>query len=283
MIDTTNITVIITGHKVLNYDQYFQYLIHSLEGSLNKSKFIVYYDKTSFEDNDNLDSIVNILKLYNISNYEVKFSQGGLLAMSYHLLKDVKTPYFLFLEHDWVFTKLPNWGKIVNAMNNNKFVKCIKFKKTGNIQRDLFTDRDSKNNIIKLETDPRITECNLISVAYWSNNPFVCTLEQMFEWSKIIHNEDFKKQMDEGNNFAYGPHGLEVELGRQFNLELETELWQDLKDKWGIYIYGNVDMKPIIGHTDGSKRCIGMHYGISEKIGTDWLTKNKNKLKKLLK
>ena len=180
----SKITVVITGHKVLTYSRYIKYLIHSLTGSLDSCKFIVYYDKSGFKDTDNLDQIVDIFKLYNISNYEVKFAQGGLHTMFYHLLTDVKTPYVLFLEHDWIFNKLPNWQNIVKAMDNNNFVKCIYFKKSRNVAYNIPWSNDVlvsdiQNNDVKLETDPRVIECDLISCAYWCNNPFICTLKQI--------------------------------------------------------------------------------------------------------
>ena len=264
------ITVIITGHRVENFDTYLKYLIHSMGDVLKECRYILYYDESSFIDLNEINKINKVLDLYGIVDYEIKVQNGGLLSAFYYMLQDIKTDYFLFLEHDWVFTKLPDFESITKSLDNHNFVNCIKFKKIGNVKRQLNSTVDSDGNPLPFQTDNRINEIKLIQACYWSNNPFVCKLDTMKEWSKNFIKENTIIKI-KNNKLKMGSNGIEEVMIKLFVNDLKINSWSKIKDKWGVYLYGDVGDEPIIAHTDGSNR----YKGLPEKNGIEWIEKNK--------
>lgn len=269
------LTVVITGHYVKDYEKYLTYLIHSLKGKLDMCNFLLYYDETSFNGDYEIEvqKIHEVLKNYNIKNYNLTIKKGGLLTAFYYMLNDISTPYFLFLEHDWVFLDIPNYDGIVDALDNHPYVKFVQFKKLGNIEKQLNSNKDYEGNKIPFIEDNRVGELPLIQSCYWSNNPFICKKEIMLEWSKIFLTDTIIENIKH-NTLKRGSRGIEEIMIKKYIKDLENNLWVDIKDNWGSYLYGNVGMNPIVGHTDGSN-----HYdGIPEQLGKKWIEENKNDL-----
>jgi hypothetical protein len=40
----------------------------------------------------------------------------------------------------------------------------------------------------------------------------------------------------------------------QYQKIISENKWEDIKDDWGTYLYGNFGEGPFVGHTDSSKR-----------------------------
>lgn len=267
-IDTTKITVVIAGHFVKNYNKYIQYLLHSMNGELSTSKYLIYYDQTSMtgDKEEHLQTLKSIMDKYSIKNYEIKIQRGGLLSVFYNMIKDVSTPYLMFLEHDWVFLEKPNYSGIVQEMDRCDFVKCVKFKKMGNVLHQLNSTRDYQGKELPFIEDDRVKEVPLIQVCYWSNNPFIARIKTIEEWSKHFLTNSMIEQI-KNNSMHGGAIGIEETLIPLYEKDVATNPWESIKDKWGVFIYGRVGMKPIIGHTDGSQR----YNGMPEQLGKEWI------------
>lgn len=268
-------TIVITSHNVECFEKYLYYLLYSLCPSLKACNFLIYYDQCSF-DLDVKDSIIDkidtVFKKNNITKYDIHFQNGGLLAAFYNLSKNIKTDYFLFLEHDWVFLKNPDFFSIIESMDKHEYVKYVAFKKLGNIEKQLNALHDYKKERIPFVKDSRIKDLDLIQCCYWSNNPFICKTKVMNSWLKIFITKEIEEKIKTNTLNRMGSRGVEQVMIRVFCEDVSKYPWSSIKDSWGVFIYGNVGMPPIIAHTDASNR----YDGLPEQLGKEWIEKNKS-------
>ena len=273
------LTIVIAGHFVEQFENYLQYLLYSMtDHGLDRCNYVLYYDESScaYENrNKNINKIQKILDKYSIKNHKIILQKGGLLSAFYGMCNNISTKYVMFLEHDWVFLRKPEYTNIIKAMDNHNFVKCVKFKKLGNIKKQLNAVKDGMGNEIPLIEDTRIKETSLIQACYWSNNPFICKIETLRLWSKnFLSNEIIQKIKT--NSLNRGSRGIEEIMIKKYTLDIHNRSWESIKDDWGVFLYGPVGMEPIIAHTDGSKR----YNGIPESLGQKWIVNYTNVLQR---
>lgn len=160
-------------------------------------------------------------------------------------IEKVKTPYFLFMEHDWCFIETPNITKLVEAMDNHKKINVVYFNKRRNIERPKLE--------FVLKPDKEITELPLLKTTKWSNNPNLTrTSKWANEWLEIVkhaplYRGDPKKQIE--------PilHGI-------YKQQIINEGFDSAHSKWGTYSYGEIGKNHMVIHIDGSQRGIDERY-----------------------
>ena len=109
---------------------YLNYLLHSLPEELKKCKILVNYD-ISNELEPNAKKVMLSAFFRDVKhsmNTSVSFSYGGLISSIDNIIEQIRTPYFVFLEHDWVFLKKDSidFDKLLTVFNTHNFVNYLK-------------------------------------------------------------------------------------------------------------------------------------------------------------
>lgn len=247
-----SVTILITGHFVDNYLFYLKYLFHSLPDSLKHCKFLIHYD-----ENSKIDVGFEILKLnayfrdcIGDVNVSLNIGFGGLINSLNTSLNKIRTPYFILLEHDWVFLKKDNidFLSLVNAFDNHDFINAVWFGKDDNSMRGFEISVDADGITTPFKREDRVDEVDLITTCRWSNNPGMFRTSKMKDWfENIIKNEHIGK-------IHQGQHNVEETIIPVYRRIISENKWDDIKDDWGTFLYGRINEGPYVGHTDASKR-----------------------------
>jgi GR25 family glycosyltransferase involved in LPS biosynthesis len=267
-----NITLVITGHFVENFTFYLNYLLHSLPDELKKCKILVNYDETNEKDIGfdklKLESFFKDIK--HSMNTSISYSKGGLISSIKNVLDKIKTPYFIFLEHDWVFlhkTEI-NFNKLIQVFNKHNFVNAIWFSKDDNQLRGFEICYDIDGTTTPFEREDRVNDCDLITSCRWSNNPAIFRLSKFKDWyDNIIKNE----YVDIVNQAA---SNVEETMIPYYRNQIKELGWNTVKDNWGTYLYGKIGEGPYVGHTDASKRYQGHNKSQPEINGENYIKNN---------
>lgn len=241
-----NMTILITGHSTENWLYYLRYLLKSLPKKILNCRFIVCYDNFSNEDQYNLNRYFRDVR--SDIQPSIEYVNGGLISSLKKCLPLIQTPYFLWLEHDWVFLKEIEWQKLINTMNSHSFINAVWFNKDDNNIRGFDICDDIDGSVTAYEVDNRIKEISLITTCRWSNNPVLLKTQKMKDWfEKYITNEyiDILHQ---------GQSNIEESLIPKYRSDIKNYGWNNIKDQWGTYLYGNIGDGPYVAHTDASRR-----------------------------
>jgi GR25 family glycosyltransferase involved in LPS biosynthesis len=266
------LTVVVAGHFVENHRFYLNYLLHSLPDELSKCKFIVHYDKSGNEDINR--EIVNLNAYFrdvkSDLNVELSFSFGGLISTIDTILLKIKTPYFLFLEHDWVFLRKDNinFDKLLKAFNNHNFINAVWFAKDDNSMRGFEIATDVENKTTPFEKEDRVTEIDLVTTCRWSNNPVIFRTSKMNDW---YHNIIKNQYVGVSHQSC---HNVEETMIPHYRKIISENKWIDIRDNWGTFLYGNVGEGPYVGHTDASRRYQGHSKSQPEINGDEYIKNN---------
>jgi GR25 family glycosyltransferase involved in LPS biosynthesis len=268
----TELTIVIAGHFVDNFIFYLNYLFHSLPDELKKCKILINYDESGDGDiGMNKFSLESFFKdVRHGMNTTISYSNGGLISSIDNTLYKIKTPYFLFLEHDWVFLNKDgvNFDKLIECFNNNNFVHSVWLSKDDNILRGFEITEDIDGAITPFELESRVSEINLTTTCRWSNNPAVFRASKFKEWFEtIIKNEHVGK-------VNQGPHNVEETMIPHYREQIKKFGWNNIRDNWGTYLYGNIGEGPYVGHTDASKRYQGHNKSAPEINGENYIKNN---------
>jgi GR25 family glycosyltransferase involved in LPS biosynthesis len=266
------LTVVVAGHFVENHQFYLNYLLHSLPNTLLNCKFIIHYDKSGSEDINR--EIVNLNSYFRdvVSNLnvELSFSFGGLISTIDNVLPKIKTSYFLFLEHDWVFLEKDNinFDDLLKAFNNHNFINAVWFSKDDNIIRGFDIATDVENKTTPFEKESRVTELDLVTTCRWSNNPVIFRVSKMKDWyDNIIKNQYVGVSHQ-------SCHNVEETMIPHYRKIISENKWVDIRDDWGTFLYGDIGQGPYVGHTDASRRYQGQSKSQPEINGENYIKNN---------
>jgi hypothetical protein len=262
------LTIVITGHSVSNWLFYLQYLLHSMPEHLYKCRFLISYDSFSNDD------------MYEISRYfrdirgeicpSVSFINGGLISSLKNVLNKIQTEYFLFLEHDWVFLEKNriDYNALLQVFDKYSFVNAVWFNKDDNNMRGFDITDDLNGGVTPYVLEDRIQELSLVTTCRWSNNPAIFRTSKMKEWFiKYIDNE----YVDKINQAAAN---IEETMIPTYRAEIKEFGWDNVKDNWGTFLYGNLGDDPYVGHTDASQRYQGHSKSQPEINGENYIKNN---------
>jgi hypothetical protein len=266
------LTVVITGHFLDSYLIYLKYLMYSLPETLKSCKFLIHYDNSEnyneVVEKSNLNEYLDGLGI----DYEMTFGFGGLISSIDFLLGKIQTPYYIFLEHDWVFLENNHidFTKVINGFDNHYFVNAVWFSKDDNAMRGFEICQDSSGKTTPFQKESRITECDLITTCRWSNNPVIFRTSKMKDWFRDYIKNEFvgKVNQRQGN--------VEESMISEYRKQISKNLWDNIKDQWGTYLYGNLGEGPFVGHTDASKRYQGHNKSEPEINGEEYMRRHPN-------
>lgn len=264
-------TIVIVGHYCDNYIFHLKYLLHSLPTELLRCRFIIHYDETS---DDKLTEKYKLSAFFrdvrSDINVTLSYGFGGLISSVETILEKVKTPYYIFLEHDWVFLKKDNidFTSLVKAFNKYDFINAIWFAKDDNVMRGFEIAKDIDNITTPFEEEKRVSEVHLVTTIRFSNNPVIFRTNKMKEWYfNIIKNQyvGILHQSQQNVEETMIPHIRDI---------ISKNKWEDVKDNWGTYLYGKLGEGPYVGHTDASKRYQGVSKSTPEYNGEEYIKNN---------
>jgi GR25 family glycosyltransferase involved in LPS biosynthesis len=247
-----NLTIFIPGFFCKDYLNYLRFALKSLPDKLRKCKFIIRFDIPS-NDYD-LSEFIKLQAYFrdvrNDLNVSLSYGFGGLISSFDFFLKNVKTPYFMMYEFDYVFLNKNkvDFSKIIESFDKYNFINTVYLSGDDISVRgfDLATDVEGK--VTPFELENRVDEINLVTTTRWSNRPAVHRVSKMKEWfDKYMKNEHI-------GILHQSCYGLEDAMIPQYQKIISENKWEDIKDDWGTYLYGNFGEGPFVGHTDSSKR-----------------------------
>jgi hypothetical protein len=150
------------------------------------------------------------------------------------LIDSVETKYYLFWEHDWVFTRNINISEIINELEINDNINWIKFSQFDNNNEVVnFIPEQYKNN------NPSKT-IPLIPTTRWSNNPYICRTEIFQKWWKT-----FVYPTNDEGGFVEGP------LNVFFNQYIDKQGIELAMKNFKCFIYGEWNDLPTVSHLNG--------------------------------
>jgi hypothetical protein len=192
-------------------------------------------DKVSLEYWDNLqklrDTYPNLIL--------IKEPCSGLKHNYLKGLKNVITPFFMFLEHDWIFLEKVNLLSILNEFTNKTDLHYLRFNKRDNYQKGGWDQHLIKDDTIKGFT--------AIKTDNWGNQPHIVRREKWFEsWFNIVTHPKLNTQ--------HSTFGIEDILYRVYQYEINQLGFEKAHQKWGCYNYGTKSGKHLIEHIDGSEK-----------------------------
>lgn len=248
------LTIVIAGHFVDNFLYYLNYLLYSLPDVLLKCRFIINYDVTDSQNTkQNRYDLEHFFKNNHLNlNVSIFYSNCGLICSYKNSLEKIKTKYMLFLEHDWVFLKKNDidFNNVISAMKNNQFINAVWFSKDDNVLRGFDIENDVDNIPTPFELEKRVEECNLVTTCRWSNNPVIFRTEKLKYW------------FDEILNTQSNEHGARCRFVEDCMISyyrgvIKNNKWENIRDEWGTFLYGDIGEGPFVAHLDGSKNYTG--------------------------
>jgi hypothetical protein len=150
-------------------------------------------------------------------------------------IERVRTPYLLFLEHDWSFLEPVDLHRLTLVMDRYPFVNYIRFNKRENRVAAWDT---------RLEPEVRIAEFPLLRSWSYSSNPHISRAEKVRrDWLPVVR----------GSEERYP----ETPLHRQLKEDVGRVGTEAAHALWGTYLYGELGRPPVVGHLDGSETRAG--------------------------
>lgn len=245
-------TIVVVGHFVENFMFYLRYLLHSIPKEIERCKFLIIYDTANNStEYTKIRELEDYFKNRNRPiNYEILYSKGGLIDSVRIMLSKLRTNYFLFLEHDWLFLKTESiyFKGLLDTFNKYPFVHAVWFNKDDNQLKCFEIAGDLEGKETPYGKEYRIDNFELTTTVRWSNNPSMLRTSKYREWyENYIHNPS----VGIGHQ---GQYNVEDSMIREYRDLISKTKFEDIRDAWGTYLYGAVGSGPYVGHTDGSRR-----------------------------
>ena len=204
--------------------------------ALDGCRCVIGYDVPKENTEQHKEYARNLLRIQSKLNIEVKCFVNAQQRKSFlSLIRECKTDYFLFWEHDWDFKIVPDLAGVVETMNRNETVNVVYFSKRDNINGAKMGD---KQEILSPGS-------GMLKTNRWSNNPHLCRRSKWNEWMPIVEKAPLQwpgqkpsKQIEPALHFKY----LE---------EIERDGFEKAHARWGMYVYGKIGDKAMVRHLDG--------------------------------
>lgn len=150
------------------------------------------------------------------------------------LIDSVKTDYYLFWEHDWIFNKPIDLKLIIDEMDTNPNINWIRFNahRNNNVVVDYIPLAYTEDSVS--DTIP------LLRTTQWSNNPYVCRTRIFQDWWKTFIYPTYEE-----GGFVEGPLNVFYQ-----HYILKQGLDVALKN-FKCFIYGKWNDEPLVRHLNG--------------------------------
>lgn len=234
------ITIVCATHFIPSAPdtRFLEKTINGISSELDGSDCLIGYDipyPTEPKHIQYKTNIENIKTNHKITVYTKP--NAGQRANFVNVIQQVKTPYFLFMENDWLFLEHPSFNKLINLLENHKDISTIYFNKRNNTihKNELFLKPIAIDGI------------DLLKTSKWSNNPYLGRTEKWLnEWIPIL------------NSAPLDPNEKTVQieniLHRMYLNEINENGFEKAHSKWGTYSYGKFGKNKMVLHLDASYR-----------------------------
>ena len=225
----------IKGYRPNTNTELLEYVWEKLCTKIDSDvRWIIGLDFDKWNEKDVIEYRDSILKLKEkIPNIDLYQNRGWRENMIYGK-NQVRTPYFLFWEHDWIFTEnadFSSMNEILDIMDSSPTVNYIRFNKRANVK--IYADSYYYN-------PKTLGNKQFVQTTGWSNNPHLCRTSF---WNEIAYDAILK---DEQVN----PKHLSTE---HTLLNAATDDTLKNNSDWGIYLYGGDNHPQTVEHLDGNK------------------------------
>ncbi len=198
------------------------------------------YPELTKEYYTNIQNMVNDAGLSDL-DLEIVEETGETLRGNWECaINNVKTPYIMFLEHDWKFIYPLNMDKIINTLDKCEKVSYLKFNRFPLDGRPLKSPTHWEW-FFESENDLPEAEIPLSKISFYSGNPHIERVSAMKEFYIPILELNSPDHYDLSFlERAIKP--LTEQCIHQYGNEKAHEMW-------GTYMYGTVPHEPIVEHT----------------------------------
>lgn len=257
-----DLTIVITGHACENYLSYLNCLMQSLPSDLKTCRFIVVYDSNTALQKGAFERAIGhyFINYGGGINVTTEVVSGDLLNSIKLALKHIHTPYFMWLEHDWVFLQKNrvDFPALLKAFDTHSFINAVWFNKYDNSIRDFEIETDGTGKVTPFDKEDRVAETDLITTCRWSNDPAVFRVDKFKEW--------ISTRCDSS---------IEEDIIPQYRKHIASDSWESVRDQWGTFLYGKMNDAPYVGHTDASRKYLAPHMRNTPEINGDkWIADN---------
>ncbi len=190
---------------------------------------------------DNIQS--RLTKEFNHINVDIVEDRQELMRGNWwHMIDNCKTPYFLFLEHDWEFVENVPVMDIMDAMDKHKHLNYIRFpyKHMGPGGESHWDSH--LGGYFEVETE--ITELPLTRGLFYSGNPHITKVSKCRTLYKPTHQHHWSVT-------TKGTSHLEKEIAEIVLFDIGIMGHEETHKKWGCFVYGkwgDVNHKPVCRH-----------------------------------
>lgn len=173
----------------------------------------------------------------------VKNTRSGLRGNWQLAMETSKTPYMMFLEHDWEFIEEVNVSKIIDTFEKNDKISYIRFPKRPIKESSVWNDPIKHFDwVLEPEEDIEGLTIPLSRVSCFSGNPHIMRVKSALE--KYIP----ALEMNSPYKNTKQSYHLEKEI-RPIILETYKKYGKDTsQDYWGTYLYGRWPQNTVVKH-----------------------------------
>ena len=209
---------VLNSVKKINHNNSHIILAHDYNNNLNYQKY--------------LKKLNQYLNNQNNSNIQVitRSSKGHLTGNIRNAMQHVQTKYLLVMQHDLPFIKKLNIHQVIEDMENNQNLKHIRFfkKQDKNPKNPNNLGWEFKNNLFGQQVQSK--NYSYTRTPAWSDQNHLCTTS--------YYQDIVLKECPDGNF-------MEATLNDSLN--------EHNHEKYGTYLFGDLQAKGFITHLDGSK------------------------------
>lgn len=233
--NNNDLTIIITASVIPSHPdiKMIKETMKSLDLINHKnSKIILAHDYSNEEKYKKyLKNLENYVKNMDNVQIVIRDDWGHLTGNVRNAMKYVKTKYVLLVQHDFPFIQKVDIHKVIEDMKKDSKLKNVRFNQFNNNQMIGWEkDFNKKHNLYNKH---KINgNYNYFSTANWSDNNHICSTEH---YNKVILTLCKDKTAMERNFFG-------IERDEKF------------LEKFGSFIFGDMNTKRFIHHLDGSER-----------------------------
>ena len=230
-------------------------LLEGVIESFNRKFGVEEYDHFIFYDRPRQESLDDQRYLDNLRRLDERFPSKieifserfvGLRGGWLRLFEEIRTPYALFLEHDWHFTDapVPPLAALLDAFDRHPFLNYLRFNKmNGTTLQWEHWDR-------RHELEERVPELELTRVWSWSNNPHLCRTRMIIDKCvPIVSSRPFIGALDPA--WQGWPCGVEGLIRDAIDRDVQQHGFAEAHREWGTYFVGAPNSANTVHHVCG--------------------------------
>ena len=247
------LTVIITASFIKSHPSihYIKATLESLSyiNLFHDSKIILAHD---YYDEPNYYKYINNLRDYIKYNFNIKIiinkSHGHLVGNISNALINVTTKYILLIQHDLPFIESFDIQKVIEDLDNNPNIKHVRFNHRNNIKIKYDCGFAPLRGAIVDQSESASTEFNAIddNIFGYQQQEKNYTYTRTPGWSDRNH----LCLTSYYNNIILKECKKNIFMEKFFQGKIKNI---KIHDKYGTYLFGPLNYKPMIKHLDGRR------------------------------